>query len=263
MLREFYTYLTTNCPQYLRHMDYLYEIIAMRNRHRRHQTSWMPHLQNTRRFILSAAQRCQNRNKVVILGSGLLLDVPLLELTSMFREVVLVDIVFLPEVWRAVKRLRNVKLFPLDITNMAQKLYENVRCGIRELPKAAPSFSALDGDTGLVVSLNLLSQLWVMPRAYALKKLQGLDAEEVDDWCGQIVNSHYAFLQLLPCAVSLVTDFEFVKRDKTGCIASYGSTIFNLRLPAPEESWTWNIAPMAENRGYLSKELNVGAWHML
>jgi hypothetical protein len=35
---------------------------------------------------------------VVVLGAGLLLDVPLNALSSLFREVVLVDIVFLPEV---------------------------------------------------------------------------------------------------------------------------------------------------------------------
>jgi len=138
MIFEFYNNVTTSCPQYVRHMDYLHEIIAMRNRHMRNQASWMPHLQNTRRFILSAAKRCQNRNKVVILGSGLLLDVPLLELTSMFREVVLADIVFLPEVRRAVKKNVNVTLLTLDMTSMVQKLYENVQRGIRELPEAAP-----------------------------------------------------------------------------------------------------------------------------
>ncbi len=263
MLYEFYTYLTTNSPPYVRHLDYLHEIIAMRGRHKRQQTSWMPHLQNTRRFILTTANRCQNRNKVVILGSGLLLDVPLHELTLMFREVVLVDIVILPEVRKAAKRYSNVKLLPVDITNVAQKLFENVRHGICELPKASPPLiSSLDEDIGLVVSLNLLSQLWVMPRAYALKKLPLLDEEELDDWCGQIVSSHYAFLQLLTCSVCLVADYEFVKRDKTGYITSCGSTIYNLQLPAPEESWTWNIIPIGESHGYPSKELKVGAWQM-
>ncbi len=263
MLCDFYTYLTTNCPPYVRHLDYLREILAMRSRHQRQRTSWMPHLQNTRQFILSIANRCHDRNKVVILGSGLLLDVPLLELTSMFREVVLVDIVFLPEVRKAAKKYSNVKILPLDIANVAKKLFENIRLGICELPKATPPLlSSLDEDIGLVVSLNLLSQLWVMPRAYALKKLPLLDEEELDDWCGQIVSSHYAFLQLLACSVCLIADFEFVKRDKTGHITSYGSTIFNLRLPAPEESWTWNIIPIGESHGYPSKELKVGAWQM-
>lgn len=105
----------------------------------------------------------------------------------------------------------------------------------------------------MVVSLNILSQLWVIPRAYALKKLHGLEDEELDDWCGQIVSSHYAFLQSLPCDVCLVADFEFIKRDKNGVVASHGSTIFNLALPPPEESWTWNIAPMSKTAGFCQR----------
>jgi hypothetical protein len=258
---EFYSSITTSCPQYVRHMDYLSEILAMRGRYRRNRTAWTPHLHNTRRFLLSAAERCQNRNKAVVLGAGLLLDVPLYELALMFREVVLVDIYFLPEVRRAVKRYANVRLMLIDITNMAQKLHENIHRGICELPEALPALAEADHNTGLVASVNLLSQLWVIPRAYAMVKLRGLlDEEQVDNWCRQIVESHYAFLLSLPCSVCLVADFEFVKRDHAGKIASHESTIFNFRLPAPEKFWTWHIMPINEGQRYLSKELNVGAW---
>src|SRR5208283_740078 len=197
-------------------MDYVYEIIAMRSRYRRYRASWMPHLQNTRRFILSAVERCPNRSKALVLGAGLLLDVPLDELAATFREVVLVDIVFLSEVRRTVKRYANVRLLPLDVTNMAQKLHAYIQRGLSELPEASPLLPEVDNDTGLVVSLNLLSQLWVMPRAYALKKLRGLDQEQVDGWCRQIVESHYNFLRSLPCPVCLIADFEFIKRDHLG-----------------------------------------------
>ena len=186
MLYELYTYVTTPCPQYVRHMDYLSEAIAMRGRHLRNRTAWQPHLEQTRRAILSAAEGSRNRSKVVILGSGLLLDVPLEELSAMFREVVLLDIVFLPEVYKRVKRYGNVRLVQHDVTNMAQKLYENIRSGQPELPSAAPSVPDIDKNTGLVISLNILSQLWVMPRTYALKKLRNLEEEDVDDWCKQI-----------------------------------------------------------------------------
>jgi hypothetical protein len=111
------------------------------------------------------------------------------------------------------------------------------------------------------VSLNILSQLWVMPRAYALGKMRGLDEERLDDWCGRVVESHYAFLRSLPCPVCLVADREFVKRDRDVRIVSRATTLFGLELPRPDESWTWNIAPLGEDRRGLSKELLVGAWH--
>jgi hypothetical protein len=262
MLSELYAYLTTPCPQYVRHMAYLDEAIAMRSRYRRNREAWRPHLERTRRFILSVAEKCRKRNKAVVLGAGLLLDVPLEELSSLFQEVVLVDIVFLPEVRNVIKHCRNVKLLQHDVTNMAKQLHENIRSGLRELPEAVPAAPEIDEKAGLVVSLNLLSQLWVVPRSYALMKLSGLKEEHVDDWCRRTVESHYAFLRSLPCSVCLVADHEFVKRDKQGDIISRGSTVSGLVLSEPDISWTWNIVPMGENRQYLSKELNVGAWHL-
>lgn len=262
MLPELYTYLTTPCPQYVRHMAYLDEAIAMRSRYRRNREAWRSHLEHTRRFILSVAEKCRNRNKAVVLGAGLLLDVPIDELSSLFQEVVLVDIVFLPEARSSVKRYRNVKLLQHDVTNMAKQLHDNIRRGLRELPAAAPAAPEIDEKAGMVVSLNLLSQLWVVPRSYSLSNLSGLNEEKVDDWCGHIVESHYAFLRSMTCDVCLVADHEFVKRDQKGCIVSQGSTVSRLVLPEPDASWTWNIIPMGENRQYLSKELNVGGWHL-
>jgi hypothetical protein len=243
-------------------MDYLDEAIAMRGRYRRNRAAWRPHLEHTSRFVLSVAEKCRNRNKAVVLGAGLLLDVPLYELSSLFQEVVLVDIVFLPEVRRSIKQYGNVKLIQHDATNVARQLHENIRRGLRELPEPVPMFPKIDENAGLVVSLNILSQLWVVPRAYALRKLPGLDEEHVDDWCRRIVESHYAFLRSMPCEVCLVADHEFVKRDREGGIVSQGSTVSGLALPGPDASWTWNIIPMGGNRQYLSKELNVGAWHL-
>ena len=261
MLSELFTYITTHCQQYVRHMDYLYEAIAMRGRYRRNRSAWQPHLDHTRRFVLSAVDACKSRNKVVVLGAGLLLDVPLDELSSMFREVILADIVFLPEVGRSVKRYSNVKLVQHDVTNTAEKLHANILQSISDLPESRPNVPAIDQDTNLVISLNILSQLWVMPRAYTLKMLPRIDEELIDDWCKQLVEQHYAWLRSLPCAVGLVADHEFVKRDQQGRVVSRGSTIFSLVLPEPDEAWTWNIAPIREERRYFSKELIVGAWH--
>lgn len=261
MLFELYTYLTTPCPQYVRHMDYLSEAIALKSRHQRNRTAWRPHLEKTREAILSAVEGRRNRNKIVILGSGLLLDVPLDELAAMFREVVLLDIVFLPEVYNRAKRYNNVRLVQHDVTNIAERLYENIQSGHPELPTAAPIVSDIDANTGLAISLNILSQLWVIPRTYALKRLD-FDEEDVNEWCKQITGSHYAFLQSLSCPVCLIADHAFVKRDRERRTVSQGSTIAGLALPEPETSWTWDIVPLGEKDRFLSKELKVGVWQI-
>jgi len=262
MLLDLFTYLTTSCSPYVRRLGYLDEAIAMRGRYGINRTAWQPHLDNTRRFVLSVAENIQKRNKVVILGSGLLLDVPLAELSAMFQEVVLMDIVCLPEVRRQIKEYGNVSFIERDVTNIAERLYTHRQQGIPELPKAAPASSEIGKSAGLVVSLNILSQLWVIPRTYAAKQRPGLPHDRVEDWCRQIVESHYASLRSMSCDVCLVADHEFVKRDTGGSIISKASTLYGLVLPEPDVSWTWNIVPAGTGARSSSKELNVGAWHM-
>ncbi|HEY6011963.1 MAG TPA: hypothetical protein VIX18_10875, partial [Nitrospirota bacterium] len=75
MLSDLFSYLTSSCPTYVRNMDYLQETISMRGRAQRNRLAWQPHLDRSRAFVLSAAERCGNRGLVVVLGAGLLLDV--------------------------------------------------------------------------------------------------------------------------------------------------------------------------------------------
>ncbi|MBS1242576.1 MAG: hypothetical protein H6R44_331 [Nitrospirae bacterium] len=262
MLLDLFTYLTTPCSSFIRRMGYLNEAIEMRGRSRHNMVAWQPHLDNTRRFILSAAEKCRNRNKAVILGSGLLLDVPLAELSSLFQEVVLMDVVCLPEARKQIGQYNNVRFIECDVTGVAEDLFRKGQRGLPGLPESEPFLPAVVRDAGLVVSLNILSQLWVVPRAYASQRMRGLDEYAVDEWCGRIVAAHYALLRSLSCDVCLVADHEFVKRDSEGMVVSRGSTVYGLELPRPDASWTWNIAPIYKGSRSFSKDLAVGAWHI-
>ncbi len=258
MLSDLLISLFTSAPPHLRALGYLDEALALRRRHRRNREAWQPHLDRTRAFILDAAERCRKRDRVVLLGSGLLLDVPLPELARSFREVVLQDVVCLPEARKKLRRNRNARFVQQDVTNIAALLVRNAQQGLRTLPESLPL--PLEGQADLVVSLNILSQLWVIPRAFAAGRLRGLPEDVIDDWCGRIVEAHYRWLRSLPCDVCLVADHEVVKRDAAGGVISRGSTICNLRLPPPEQEWTWQIAPPDRRRPQGSKELIVGAW---
>ena len=262
MLLELFTYLTTPCPPYVRNMGYLREAIGLKCRYKRHPARWQPHLEKTRQFILSAANKCRNHGKVVILGSGLLLDVPIEALSTTFREVVLIDIVCLPEIRKRIKRYNNVKFFPRDVTNIAGTLYQNVLCGRQQIPFATPVLPEIDKDTDLVISLNVLSQLTVIPRMYTLKKLPGIAKDRIDAWCRQVIEAHYAFLTSLPCNVCLVADHRYSKHDCNGSITAQGSTLYGMSPPAPDDFWMWDIAPIGEESRHYSKHLEVGAWHI-
>lgn len=262
MIRELITYLATPCPRYVSRMGYLYQAIALRGRYTRRRAAWHDHLENTQRFIIGTAEACMNRKKAVVLGSGLLLDVPLDRLSEMFGEVVLADIVHLPEVRRRIRHYGNVSLVQCDVTGIAEKLFLNMQKGLTDLPVGAPSFPGVEEDTGLVISLNILSQLAAIPLDYVMKKIAELDKEAVDRWCDQIREAHFAALKGLSCDVCLVADYEFARKDKEGNIIETGSTVGGLSLPETDASWNWEIAPLGEESKNMSKELHVGAWHM-
>ncbi len=262
MILELFTYITTRCSLHIRRMGYLYEAIGLKCRYKRHPDAWQHHLEKTRQFVLSAADKSKERGKVVILGAGLLLDVPLETLSSMFCEVVLIDIVCLPEVHRRIKGYDNVRFIQQDVTNIAEMLYQNVQYGRRELPFSNPVLPEISKDTGLVISLNILSQITVVLRKYALKKLKGIATDHVAAWCGQITAAHYDALMSLPCDVCLIADHRYTKRDRNGKITAQGSTISGVSLPTPDDSWTWDIAPLGEESRLHSKGLDVGAWYL-
>lgn len=198
----------------------------------------------------------------MVLSSGLLLDVPIGTLAEMFREVVLVDVVHLPEVRKRIKQCENVRTLQGDITNVAEKLYWNVQQGRNKLPSSKPTIPEIDANTGLVISLNILSQLSTIPQNYVRKKLPEHDEETIAAWCDQIREAHYHALKALLCDVCLIADHEYIYKDKKGNVIEQGSTVGGLSFSEPDMSWWWEIAPLGAMSRHSSKELHVGAWYI-
>lgn len=262
MLQELFLYAFTKCPPHARKMGYLYEAIGLQMRHARNRSSWEPHCEKTRRFVLSCASRCAGRERAFILGSGILADVPLGELSLLFGEVVLVDVVFLPMARKKARQFRNVMMLELDVTGAAESLCLSLANGASSLPGIRPPLPSLVKESDFVVSLNILSQLPVIPERYVLKKGRGIPEEQVERWCGEIASTHVKTLAALPCSACLVTDFSSRKRDRQGNLMETGVTLRGVELPRPEETWTWDIAPLGELSKGFSMELDVGAWHI-
>ncbi len=259
MLSDLLAAFTTPLSPPFRALGYLDEMLAMRRRARRNREAWQPHLENTRRFVLSSAEKCRGRARAVILGSGLLLDVPLAELSELFRDVVLTDVVCLPEIRKRISRHRNVTFIEHDAAGIAERLHQMHRSGTTNLPEPASPARVCDGAS-FVVSLNILSQLWVVPRAYIGRHFRAVAPEQTEEWCGRIVESHYTSIRAVPRDVCLVGDYEFVKRDRAGNVIGRGSTVCGLTLPGPDAAWTWTIVPIGKDSPHASKELLVGGW---
>ena len=122
MIAEWLTSLRISCLPHIRHMGYHKELVAISYRSYRQRAQWRVHLQKTRDSIKMALEKCPRKNVIVILGAGILLDIPLEEICRQFDQVYLVDVVFLPSTRKITRRYSNCRLISCDITGTAQAL---------------------------------------------------------------------------------------------------------------------------------------------
>ncbi len=272
MILEFVEYLMTQCSPTARSMQFLLFAIQVRARYRRQRRAWQPHIDRTRGVILEAARRCRGRRKVVVLGAGLLHDIPLVELSREFDKVVLVDIVH-PWLSRlAVRRFPNVEQLSADVTEVMDELLGMVRAprsgglpvglpgssppaGLLRLPVSRPMRFVDDPELDLTLSVNLLSQLSQAPRrllegqrrAEACAPPDEADEAAIDAFLKHLVEAHLDYLSRLPGHTALITDtavYDASSRDAR--ILAEMDPLFGAKLPPAEASWRWDLAPSPE-----------------
>ena len=246
MLREWVSHLTTPAPEPVKRLGYLKEQIAIAARHRRLHPAWKEHLERSRRFVLWSAANCPGQNKVVILGSGGLLDVPLCDLANDFAEVVLIDIFHSPAVQAWTAQYPNVYLTEADLTGLVDDLTEGT------VPAEPPLPDIPEADADLVVSLNLLGQLPLIPARHVPEK-------QAKTFAAEIQRQHLRALQALPGRVCLITETarEFVE---DGEVDETEPVLADIKLPEPDERWIWNLAPAPEVERGRDLRLRVAAY---
>jgi hypothetical protein len=221
VLIDLFHYLTTPAPWAHRRDGHLRESVLLRSRSRRCRAAWAPHLTRARALVAQACEGLPRMRTCIVLGSGLLDDIPLDHLAARFMEVRLVDAVHpWPTRW-AVRGRPNVTLVTADLTRAGAVLAQG------------------GGETvDLVVSANLLSQLPILPVA----RVGASDP----DLGGRIVRAHLDALARLSARVCLVTDVEQREEDRDGRVTDRLDLLHGEILPASDDAWTWELAPFGE-----------------
>jgi hypothetical protein len=242
VILELLEYLTTPCSWTARKLGYLNGQLGIKVRHRQCRRAWKGHLERTKQVIRRAVLDCRQRRKAVVLGSGLLLDVPLADLAASFDQVILVDVVHPLSVYLTTLRYRNVKLVRADVTETSVELAEAAKDPRQPLPHAEPQLFCDDPLVDYVVSVNLLSQLPYVP-AYYLEKKSRPEAE-VDAYARDLIESHLDYLRRLPGVVTLITDVEKLKVNRAGEVVERFDILYGASLPERTEEWTWEHVPL-------------------
>lgn len=274
MLAEWFQYLTTPCPGFLRALGYPQQIIATQARYRRCKKAWRPHLEHTKSVILESALESTGTKRAVILGSGSLLDIPLAGLSHRFDQVELVDILHLPWVKRHALRYPNVRFHTLDVTGVCQPFFDQVAHlnpsgnGAADpveprLPQAYPkplSQSLNFGQVDFLASVNLLSQLPMMPMAFLEKRGQPHCSDEGMSFSRALITNHLLWIKASSERTCLITDLERRVCNLSGEEMVREDALYGVALSEPDREWIWDIAPHPEINSHQDFRHRVGGF---
>lgn len=248
MIGEFLRYLTTFAPERTRKFGYLKRLIALEFRAKRCASAWASHQRAARNFIVKASDLCEQQRIAVVLGSGLLLEVPLKALAEKFERVYLVDIFHMPQARREAKKHFNVKLLTGDITGVFQAMKENHPPG-PHVPAPAPRIPHLK-EADFIVSCNCLTQL-AGPFTDYFEQTRGFSDLDSDKLAYQIMEQHCKAIANDATGVGvIISDTErFAMQDDK--IVSRTDLLKAYRLPPTpsivhNEEWDWLFAPHPE-----------------
>lgn len=256
--------LLTPCPRYLRRMGFLREQLAIEARYQRNRASWEPHLIRSRAAILAAADSCPQHRTVLILGGGLINDVPLAELAGRFQQVVLADILHLPRNRRKAEAVApNITCVDFDCTGAVEKLYQmgkvDDEAAITLFRQASPCLPpTLTSDCDLTVSVNLASQLGYLPAKWLAKGRSQNDLSLHLRRAAAL--RHLEWLQDLPGVHLLIGDRALVVRGLDENEVEREVILGEGDLEPPCDTWIWRFAPAPEWDRRHHLELEVGAY---
>lgn len=237
MIAEALQYLVTSALTGSAHRRFVRYSVNLWSRAGRCSRNWASHEANSKEAIRAAISGLSQRRTAVVLGSGLLRDVPIEDLAANFDTVVLVDLVHLASVRLRLrgKRYRNVRLIERDLSG-----YDDLKAGKDAEPLGfLRSVPYLD----FVVSANLLSQIGRgVKRRYEAETSPGMPADTVE----RLIAAHIRGLAGLPCRTCLLTDISYAVVDRTGKVHEEADLLHGVTPPEAKASWDWPVAPFGE-----------------
>jgi len=211
-------------------------------RNMKQKGGWEYHLSNCRSFILDEIARTAP-SKITVLGSGWLLDLPLAELADRVGEIVLVDIVHPPQVKEQTACFPNVKLVEEDVSGgLIAEIWDKVGKGFR--------FGKRDNlddlfipvyrmrDPGMVISLNILTQLEVLPLRLIEKKRK-IDKNCIMEFRKKIQNNHLETLRNHHSL--LIADIKEVFVHSDGVVTEDKTLVVDVPEENVSKRWRWDF----------------------
>lgn len=212
-------------------------------RHLSQEGGWDSHIEHCRSFILKALD-FYKPEKVTVLGSGWLLELPIAELIERTAKVCLVDIVHPPEVISQTGNFGNVELVEADVTGgLIDEVWKKTgkysffnklqSLGSIKIPEYIP-----ESDPGMVISLNILTQMETLLVEF-LKKRTKITEDEFVRFRSEIQKKHIGFLKKYESV--LISDIEEVVTNKSGSSITVPTLLAEIPAGRFNDDWIWDF----------------------
>jgi hypothetical protein len=133
----------------------------------------------------------------------------------------------------------SLKLIVHDVTESLDNIV-NGNLSIR-----SPTRFLDDDQTDLIVSLNILSQLPILPSVFLEEHLQ-INQDDIQKMSMTMIECHLDYLSSFSGTVCLITDIEREIFDSSGKIIRKFSALNDVSFPWQSQTWIWEIAPLGE-----------------
>jgi hypothetical protein len=224
----------------MRYYDYQQGFIQS---HINQQGGWDSHQEKCRNLILKAMDLYKPK-RVTAYGSGWLLELPLAEMVENTDEIVLVDIIHPPDVYCQTEGMKKVRLVEDDVTGgLIEEVWKiaGKRTFLNKLPSldqiTIPDYKPAE-DPGLVLSLNLLTQLEYLPLKLLKAKSKATEAE-FEHFREEVQKSHMRFLSKHNSL--LITDVETIYTDVKGNMSGKKTVFAEIPPGKVSEEWVWDF----------------------
>lgn len=256
MIRELLTYINTRpISSEAKSFGHLVESISLLSRESRCKKAWLPHRTLCKEFITEHLKDAVHFESVLVLGSGPLHEIPIDELSRKFKRVVLVDIVHLKSTKKSVSHLKNIEFVEHEISEI-ENILQNQKKLIEKIPTRFTN-----ENWGLILSINIMSQLPIHLDSYIKKRLKNKFTEkEVENYLQQVTANHLLYLKSLNSTVLLISDIATTYYDKKDVLLQTDTNFAHLNLPNPLKKWTWNVAPIPEFDKNIAMKMTVHAF---
>ncbi|MDR9498620.1 MAG: hypothetical protein RI556_05555 [Hydrogenovibrio sp.] len=240
MIAEAWQWLTTPATAQARRLGFLKESIAMQARFQRCRSDWQPHYQRCQQVIREAMAQAGQQRVLLIMGAGLLEDIPLAEASERFEQVWLVDMVFLRKARRRAAAFANVRLIEADITESLTTLANGQ-------DDVARPRRWLDQPVDCVVSLNLLTQLPMVPVRSRLKRSSKDHDAQLETLGKALIEAHLAYLSRFSGVRCLICDRWVEERRADARLVDELDPAWDVALPSTVREWDWTVIPFGES----------------